>query len=44
MSTTTTHTNTDTNTAGFPPAPSEAHQRAGVFDQKRTFVKKSPAK
>ncbi len=30
MSTTMTHTNTTTNTAGVPPAPPEAHQRAGV--------------
>lgn len=38
MSATMTHTNNATNTAGFPPAPPEAHQRAGVLGQKRSVV------
>lgn len=39
MSTAATHTTNATTKAGFPPAPSEAHQRAkGVLGQKRSVV------
>ena len=38
MSAQTTHNSKATNTAGVPPAPPEAHQRAGVLGQKRSVV------
>lgn len=38
MSAATTHTNDTTHTAGFPPAPSEAHQRAVGNDDTRIVV------
>ncbi|PLX77034.1 MAG: hypothetical protein C0607_02830 [Azoarcus sp.] len=35
MSATTTHTTNTTNAAGFPPAPPEAHQGAGIHDSRQ---------
>lgn len=38
MSATTTHTSNPTNEAGFPPAPSEAHQKAYAKGDVREIV------
>lgn len=38
MSATTTHTSNPTDTAGFPPAPSEAHQKAYAKGDAREVV------